>query len=139
VGAGWLLPALFAPNGQSLAITENNYSDPRGFGGYDNWSVSVIRLEGTREIALPSGTLKAVGQRVDQLPRGQAAAWSPDGTALAAELPPGWNPGMSPNEPIDAGGQPGEIWRWRPGSQPEEQLVKDVDVASPLAWLPPTS
>jgi WD40 repeat protein len=136
VGAGWLLPALFAPNGQSLAITENNYSDPRGFGGYDNWSVSVVRLEGTREIALPSGTLRAVGQRVDQLPRGQAAAWSPDGTTLAAELPPGWSPGMSPNEPIDADGQPGEIWRWRPGSQPEEQLVKDVDFASPLAWLP---
>jgi len=35
-GAGWLLPARFAPDGRSVAITENNAGDPRGFGGYDN-------------------------------------------------------------------------------------------------------
>jgi dipeptidyl aminopeptidase/acylaminoacyl peptidase len=136
-GAGWLLPARFAPDGQSVAITENNAGDPRGFGGYDNWSVSVTTLDGTHDIALPTGTLKAVGQRVGLLPRGQSAAWSPDGAALAVELPPGWNPRLAPDQPVDAEGQPGEIWRWRPGRAPEQLLVKNVDFASPLAWLPP--
>jgi dipeptidyl aminopeptidase/acylaminoacyl peptidase len=137
-GAGWLLPARFAPTGQSLAITENNVGDARGFGGYDNWSVSVIRLDGTREIALPSGSIQAIGQRVDRLPRGQSVAWSPDGAVLAVELPPGWNPRLSLDQPINADGQPGEIWRWKPGEQPAERLVKDVDFASPLAWLAPS-
>jgi dipeptidyl aminopeptidase/acylaminoacyl peptidase len=135
-GAGWLLPARFAPDRQSLAITENNPGDARGFGGYDNWAVTVTRLGGTREIALPSGTLTAVGQRVDRLPRGQVAAWSPDGAALAVELPPGWNASLTPDQPVNAEGQPGEIWRWQPGSAPAEVLVKNVDFASPLAWLP---
>jgi hypothetical protein len=135
-GAGWLLPARFAPDAKSLAITENNVGDARGFGGYDNWSVTVTTLGGTREIALPSGPLTAVGQRVDRLPRGQAAAWSPDGGALAVELPPGWNANLAPAQAIDADGKPGEIWRWQPGSAPDELLVKGVDFASPLAWLP---
>jgi Tol biopolymer transport system component len=136
-GAGWLLPARFAPDGRSVAITENNPGDARGFGGYDNWSVSVTSLEGTHEIALPTGALTAVGQRVDQLPRAQAAAWSPDGAALAIELPPGWSPQMPPDQPVNADGQPGEIWRWRPGRAPEQLLAKNADFASPLAWLPP--
>ncbi len=137
-GAGWLLPARFAPNRQSVAITENNPGDARGFGGYDNWAVTVTSLGGSHEIALPTGALTAVGQRVDRLPRGQAAAWSPNGAALAVELPPGWNPNLSPNEPVNADGQPGEIWRWQPGSAPAELLVKGVDFASPLAWLAAT-
>jgi Tol biopolymer transport system component len=135
-GAGWLLPARFGPGQQSLAITEYNPGDARGFGGYDNWAVTVTRLGGTREIALPSGALTAVGQRVDRLPRGQAAAWSPDGAALAVQLPPGWKPNLAPDEPVNAEGQPGEIWRWQPGRPPAELLVKGVDFASPLAWLP---
>jgi Tol biopolymer transport system component len=135
-GVGWLLPARFAPDGKTLAITDNHFSDPRGFGGYDNWFVSVIRLEGTRQIALPSGTITAVGQRVDQLPRGQAATWAPDGRRLVVELPPGWRPGLSNNEPFDAGEQPGELWLWTPGQDPAEKLVEKVDFASPLAWLP---
>ena len=135
-GAGWLLPARFAPDRQLVAITENNVGDARGFGGYDNWAVTVTSLGGAREIALPSGALTAVGQHVDRLPRGQAAAWSPDGAVLAVELPPGWNPKLTPNEPVNADGKPGEVWRWQPGSAPTELLVKDVDFASPLAWLP---
>jgi Tol biopolymer transport system component len=138
-GAGWLLPARFAPDQQSLAITENNVGDARGFGGYDNWAVTVTRLGGTREIALPTGALTAVGQRVDRLPRGQAVAWSPDGAALAVELPPGWNANLAPDQPVNAEGQPGEIWRWQPGSAPSELLVQGVDFASPLAWLAPLS
>jgi Tol biopolymer transport system component len=136
-GAGWLLPARFAPGQQLVAISENNPGDARGFGGYDNWAVTVTRLGGTREIALPTGTLAAVGQRVDRLPRAQAAAWSPDGAALAVELPPGWKAGLAPDQPVGAEGQPGAIWRWQPGSAPAELLVNDVDYASPLAWLPP--
>jgi Tol biopolymer transport system component len=136
-GAGWLLPARFAPDRQSVAITEHNPGDARGFGGYDNWAVTVTSLGGSREIALPTGALTAVGQRVDRLPRGQAAAWSPDGAALVVELPPGWNPNLSPDEPVNADGQPGEIWRWQPGSAPAELLVQGVDFASPLAWLAP--
>ena len=65
-----------------------------------------------------------------------APAWSPDGAALAVELPPSWNASLAPDQPVDADGQPGEIWRWRPGSAPSELLVKNVDFASPLAWLP---
>ena len=136
-GAGWLLPARFTPDRQSVAITENDPGDARGFGGYDSWAVTVTRLGGSREIALPTGALTAVGQRVDRLPRGQAAAWSPDSTALAVELPPGWKPNLSPDEPVNADGQPGEIWRWQPGSAPAELLVQGVDFASPLAWLAP--
>jgi hypothetical protein len=136
-GAGWLLPARFAPGRQSVAITEYNPGDARGFGGYDNWAVTVTSLGGSREIALPTGALTAVGRRVDRLPRGQAAAWSPDGAALAIELPPGWNANLAPDQPINADGQPGGIWRWRPGSVPGELLVQRVDFASPLAWLTP--
>jgi dipeptidyl aminopeptidase/acylaminoacyl peptidase len=136
VGAGWLLPARFAPSGETLAIGENNYRDARGFGGYDNWSVSVIRLQGSREVAMPSGPLTAQGQQIDQLSRGQSAAWSPGGAELAVVLPPGWRPGLPDNEPIDAGEQPGEIWLWTPGQMPSRKLVDGVDFASPLAWLP---
>ncbi len=135
-GAGWLLPARFSPDGRSVAIGDNNYSDARGFGGYDNWSVAVLKLAGTHDIALPEGSLSAVGTPVDKLARGQQVAWSPDGAALAVELPPGWKADLPNTEPIDAGENPGEIWRWVPGSAPAEKLVADVDFASPLAWLP---
>lgn len=135
-GAGWLLPARFAPNGRMVAITDHDEGDPRGFRGYDTWSVHVIRLEGSREIFLPSGSVQAIGQQEDQLARGQAIAWSPDGSALAVELPPGWRADLSPNEPTDAGEQPGDIWRWQPGAPPTDRLVSGVDFASPLAWLP---
>jgi WD40-like Beta Propeller Repeat len=135
-GAGWLLPARFAPDGKALAIAENNFSDARGFGGYDDWSVSVIRLEGTREIALPSGTITAIGQRVDRLSRAQVAAWAPDGASLVVELPPGWRPDLPNDQPLAAGEQPGELWIWTPGANPTQKLVEGVDFASPLAWLP---
>jgi hypothetical protein len=134
-GAGWLLPARFAPDGKSAAIVENNYGDARGFGGYDNWSVSVVRLAGRHQIALPEGELPAVGEVAGQLPRAQAAAWAPDGTALAVLLPPGWKPGLPPSEPVGADERPGEIWRWVPGADPAEKLVADVDFASQVQWL----
>jgi Tol biopolymer transport system component len=135
-GAGWLLPARFASDGKTLAISDHHFGDPRGFGGYDNWYVSVIRLEGTREIAMPSGTVVALGQQVDRLSRGQSVAWAPDGKRLAVELPPGWRPDLPNDEPIDAGERPGELWLWTPGQNPSQKLLEGVDFASPLAWLP---
>ena len=135
-GAGWLLPARFAPDGSRIAITENNYSDARGFGGYDNWSVEVISTSGSRAIQLPSQTLTAVGQRVDMLPRAQYAVWSLAGDTMAVQLPPGWKPDLSANEPLGIGDVPGEVWLWQPGSAPQQRVAQNVDFASPLAWLP---
>jgi hypothetical protein len=135
-GAGWQLPARFAPDSRTLAIVENNFSDARGFGGYDDWSAVAIRLEGTRELALPEGPISAVGQLAGDLPRAQAAAWAPGGQTLAVLLPPGWSPTAAQNEPYGHAGEPGEIWRWQPGQPPTERLAEQVDFASPLVWLP---
>jgi Tol biopolymer transport system component len=135
-GAGWLLPARFSPDGSRVAIVENNYSDARGFGGYDNWSVEVISTSGSRSIQLPSHTLTAVGQRVDMLPRAQYAVWSPTGDTMAVQLPPNWKPNLSANEPLGVGDVPGELWLWQPGSAPQQRIAQNVDFASPLAWLP---
>jgi hypothetical protein len=139
LGAGWLLPPVFAPDGRSVAIVEHNFSDARGFGGYDAWSVSVLGLEGSREVGLPFGSVIMAGTPAGEpLARAQRAVWFPAGDALAVQLPPGWRPGMPQNEPLDPGGAErlGELWRWTPGAEPEELLVADVDFASPLAWLP---
>ena len=135
-GAGWLLPAQFSPDGQQVAVVENNYGDARGFGGYDNWSVRVLQLGGTHDVALPDGSITAQGQPVGEVPRARAATWSPAGDKMALLLPPGWKAGLSPNEPYGHDDEPGEIWRWRPGGEPAEQLAKNIDPGSPLAWLP---
>ncbi len=135
-GAGWLLPPRFAPGGAAVAVVGNNFSDARGFGGYDDWSATVVWLAGSRELALPDGPIRAIGQRAEALPRAQAAAWAPDGQSLAVLLPPGWRPGLDPNQPYGHAGEPGEIWRWQPGADPAEQLATRVDFASPVAWLP---
>lgn len=129
-GAGWLLPAQFAPNGRALAIVQYNYSDAAG---YDPWSVSVIRLGGTSSSALPDGEMTLQGSTVDALPGAQSAAWSPDGAAMAVLLPVDWQPKPEPGI-ISEG--PGEIWRWVPGNAPAELLVRNVDYGSPVVWLP---
>ncbi len=137
-GAGWLLPARVSPDGKLLAITEHNLGDARGWGGWDTWSVAVYAVAGSRTEAMPSGDVAMVGTARGGLSRAQAAVWSPDGRALAALLPPGWRADLPSDEPFDASGaeHPGEIWRWRPGGQPEQKLVGDVDFASPVLWLP---
>lgn len=137
-GAGWLLPARFAPNGRRVAIVEHNYSDARGFGGYDDWSVQVVALDGTRSVALPAGPMEMLGATASQLPRAAAAAWSPDGALLAVLLPPAWRPDLAQNEPLDPSGaeRPGDIWLWQPGGMPATRLAGGVDFASPLHWLP---
>ncbi len=135
-GAGWLLPAIFAPDGSRVAIIENNYSDARGFGGYDNWSVEVISTSGSRSIQLPSQTVTAVGQSVDMLRRAQHAVWSPTGDIMAVQLPPDWKPDLSANEPLGIDDVAGEVWLWQPGNAPQQRVAQNVDFASPLAWLP---
>ncbi len=137
LGAGWLLLARFAPGGDQLVISENNYGDARGFGGYDNWSANIIQVSGTRQEYLPSGEVTLVGTALGRLARAQQTAWSPDGTALAVELPPDWRPDLSNDEPVGADEQPGEVWLWKPGELPSQRLFRNVDFASPLAWLPP--
>jgi len=137
-GAGWLLPARFAPAGRRVAIVEHNYSDARGFGGYDSWSVQVITLDGTRIVDLPQGALAMVGGMAHRLPRAAAAAWSPDGAALAVLLPAGWRADLPQDAPVDPSGaeRPGEVWLWQPGAVPATRLISGVDFASPLYWLP---
>ena len=137
-GAGWLLPVRFAPDGRRAAIIEHNYSDARGFGGYDAWSVQVVTFDGSRTVDLPQGPMTMIGGSAVRLPRAASAAWSPDGTRLAVLLPPGWRPDVSLNEPFDPTGaeRPGEVWLWQPGAAPSVRLISNVDFASPLAWLP---
>ena len=137
-GAGWLLPVRFASDGRRAAIIEHNYSDARGFGGYDAWSVQVVTFDGSRTVDLPQGPMTMIGGSAVRLPRAASAAWSPDGTRLAVLLPPGWRPDVSLNEPFDPTGaeRPGEVWLWQPGAAPSVRLISNVDFASPLAWLP---
>ncbi|MCS6940269.1 MAG: hypothetical protein NZM94_13405 [Roseiflexus sp.] len=137
-GAGWLLPVRFAPDGRQVAIIEHNYSDARGFGGYDNWSVRVVALDGARTVDLPQGPVTMIGRNATRLPRAASAAWSPDGMRLAVLLPSGWRPDAPLNEPFDPTGaeSPGEVWLWQPGAAPSIRLISNVDFASPLAWLP---
>ncbi len=136
-GGGWQLPAGFSPDGRHVVITQHNYGDARGFGGYDNWSTTIIRLEGQRDIAMPTGSMAAVGQEAGRLPRAQQAAWSPDGQRLAVELPPNWQPNLPDNQQFNEGKEtPGDLWLWQPGAAPSERIVSNVDFASPLAWLP---
>ncbi len=137
-GAGWLLPVRFAPDGRRAAIIEHNYSDARGFGGYDAWSVQIVALDGARTVDLPQGPVTMLGGSATRLPRAASAAWSPDGTRLAALLPSGWRPDAPLDEPFDPTGaeSPGEVWLWQPGTAPSVRLIDNVDFASPLAWLP---
>jgi hypothetical protein len=137
-GAGWLLPVRFASDGRRAAIIEHNYSDARGFGGYDAWSVQVVTFDGSRTVDLPQGPMTMIGGSATRLPRAASAAWSPDGTRLAVLLPLGWRPDVSLNEPFDPTGteRPGEVWLWQPDAAPSVRLISNVDFASPLAWLP---
>lgn len=136
-GAGWLLTPAYAPGGDLVAVVEHNFSDARGFSGYDIWTTNVLRLGEQERLDLPSESLTLQATEVASLPRAAAAAWAPDGAALAVLLPAGWRPGLGEHEPVFAEEEPGELWLWRPGSQPERRLAEGVDFASPLLWLPP--
>lgn len=138
VGAGWLLPPMFSPDGRSLAVVEHNYSDARGLSGYEVWSAKVLRLGVQEEIFLPDGTRTTDALAVDTLRRATSAAWSPDGRRLAVVLPAGWSADVPADEPRFEGASQGDVWLWEPGSQPGERLVQSVGFASPLVWLSPS-
>ncbi len=135
-GAGWHRPAVFAPDGQTLATIEHNFSDARGMTGYDIWQLALIDLRGERREALPSGDISLRGQIVARIPRITAVAWSPDGNRLAALTPAGWDPATNRNEPRYEQEDAGEIWQLSPQGQPERRLASEVDFASPLIWAP---
>lgn len=136
LGAGWMLPPRFRPDGRQVAVTEHNFGDARGFTGYDVWSTAVLRLGEASSVAAPSGELALSASELASLPRATGAAWAPDGAALAVLLPAGWEPGVDRNDPRFPGEGPGELWRWRPGAEPEARLAEGVDYGSPLLWLP---
>ncbi len=136
VGAGWLLDPLFAPSGNRMAAIEYDYSNARGFSGYDVWSVQILDLERSGAVFLPTGERETQAAEIDQLAHVAGAAWSPDGSAMAVLLPPNWSADVDANEALYETTDPGEIWRWVPGDAPAGRLVEDVDYASPLVWLP---
>lgn len=135
-GAGWLLAPRFAPSNGQIAIIDNNAGDARGWGGYEQWSVRVIRAEGQRQMALPQGATNLGSTMVGTLARAQQVAWSPDGATLAVQLPSGWQPNAAENEPLFTQETSGEVWRWQPGQPPSQKLISNVDFASSLVWLP---
>jgi Tol biopolymer transport system component len=135
-GAGWLMRPHFAPQGEQIAVVEYNFSDARGIGGYEPWSAQVLRPGQQGAIFLPTGERQTNAIIVDTLPRATSATWSPDGARLAVVLPPEWRSGIAPQEVPFQSEAPGELWLWEPGTPPSQQLVRDVDFASPLVWLP---
>ena len=135
-GAGWLLAPTYAPDGARVAIVGHDFSDARGFSGYDVWSLKVLRLGADEELPLPGNAITLHAATLDTLPRTTAAAWAPDGSALVVTLPRGWQPGLGTQEPVFSDEGPGELWRWRPGAPPEARLAKGLDFASPILWLP---
>jgi Tol biopolymer transport system component len=136
IGAGWLLPPRFAPDGRTVAVVQHHFGDPRGFSGYDIWSVTLLRLGATETVTLPAADLTLNATVLATLPRSTAAAWAPDGSALAVILPADWEPGRSPQEPAFPGAGAGAVWRWTPGSDPDLLFAPAVDFGSPLLWLP---
>jgi hypothetical protein len=137
VGAGWLLSPEFAPDGGRMALVEHNFSDARGWGGYEQWETRVLNLNAEEQVALPSGTRTAHAAILDELPRATGAAWAPDGSGLVVALPPGWSADAPLDQPQFEQTEPGNLWRWTPGSAPDTLLVQNVDFASRLLWLPP--
>jgi Tol biopolymer transport system component len=136
-GAGWMLPPRVAPTGPRIAIIEHNFSDARGYSGYDVWHLQILNHAEAGEVFLPTGTFQADAAVEYELPRATAAAWAPGGNDLVVALPPGWSADISTQEPVFNAITPGTLWRWGSGAAPEERLVEGVDFGSPLLWLPP--
>ncbi len=137
-GAGWMLAPQFSPDGRQVLLSEHNFSDARGFGGYDMWSTWVITLDGARTVFMPAGEVTMQGTMVAPVLRqAQRAAWSPDGALLAVQVAPGWRSDLPTDEPFPAAdGAPGELRLWKPGAPLGDIIARDVDFASPVAWLP---
>lgn len=137
VGAGWLLPPRFSPDGVHMAVVEHDPQNARGVRGYEMWRAEVVRLGVAGEVFLPEGSRATQAESVARLPRVAGAAWSPDGESLAVLLPANWSADVSPDEPAYEDSAAGALWRWTPGGgAPTERLTGGVDYASPVLWLP---
>ncbi|MBC8162878.1 MAG: PD40 domain-containing protein, partial [Roseiflexaceae bacterium] len=90
VGAGWLFPPAYNRDGGRMLVVGYNFSDERGFGGYEEWGASVVRLDEADEVMLADGPLAVQAATDVRLARATAAAWEPDGSGIAVLLPPGW-------------------------------------------------
>jgi hypothetical protein len=136
VGAGWLRALRQAPGAQLAAVAEHNYSDARGWGGYELYAVRVLRLGERGVVAMPEGSLPTEAVVVADVPRAQRAAWQPAGSALALLLPTNWSVEVSAQQAVYSAEAPGEVRRWTEGGGVGEVLASNVDFDSPLAWVP---
>ncbi len=135
-GAGWVRPPRYSPNGDFLAVVSHDKGNARGVMGYEMWNVEVIDVTKEGSIYLPEGERKTVAAQVDSIARATSAAWSPNGDGLALLLPPNWQPNVPRAQPRFEDEQPGEIWYWQPGTPPTTRMIRGVDYASHLEWLP---
>jgi Tol biopolymer transport system component len=136
VGAGWLFPPIYHPDGERMLVIGYNFSDAQGFGGYEEWGLSVLRLGEADEVMLADGPLAVHATTDVWLPRATAAAWAPNGAELAVLLPPGWRADAPDQEAIFTTSEPGELWLWPLAGHPNRQLAAGLAFASPVVWLP---
>ncbi|PDW01740.1 TolB family protein [Candidatus Viridilinea mediisalina] len=136
VDAGWGFAPVYAPEGQRMAVVTYNYSDARGFSGYDLWRVNLLDLTEGSEAFLPSGTVRVAARTLAVVNGATAAAWAPDGATLALVLPAGWRAELDPMVPQFPEVGPGEVWQWHAERGAERKLAEGVDYGSPLVWLP---
>lgn len=137
-GAGWLMPPAFAPDGRTVAVLDYNFSDARGFTGYDVWNLTLLRLGQPGSIVLPSAEYPTDASPIANLQQVTAFAWSPRGDQLVVLLPNVGAPFTDQplQQPVAPAVGPGALWIWQPGAPPAAQIAPDVDFGSPLAWLP---
>lgn len=137
LGAGWAEPPRYGPGNRLVAITEYNFSDARGFTGYDVWYTTLLQLGETATAMMPDRELMLSASPLTTLQHARTVTWSPDGSQLAVLLPPDWKPGLSTFEPQFPDVEAGELWLWSPEADPSERLAQDVAFMSPVLWLPP--
>lgn len=137
VGSGWLFPAVMAPDHLHFAVVEYDPGNARGWKGYEQWRVHILRRGEVTEIALPDGPRARKAATVITVARATGVAWAPGKhLQLALVLPAEWSPGVSPYTPLFEATTSGAIWLWSPERSQFERFVDEVDYASPLCWLP---
>jgi hypothetical protein len=137
ISIGWNAPLRYSADGRYSLAIEYNYDDARGFSGYEIWRAMVLERGVVGEFIAPSGTFSTAAAEVERLSRAAAATWAPDESRLAVLLPSGWFAEGPAADPVFGDENPGEIRLWQPGEAPGEPIIRDVDYASPLIWLPP--
>lgn len=136
-GAGWRLRPQFAPSGNLIAVVEHNFSDARGWTGYEQWSVTILQPGTQGEALLPTGSYTTEAVALTTLSQATAATWAPNSDQLAVLLPDGWQPPVAEfqSAPLYPHTNPGTLWLWQTDGSLAELPVSGVDFASPLLWL----